>query len=182
LLSDPSVDDALRLLIRSFEPIQETVVALKRVESLMAKQGTGLGHFQVFWKSLLEAYWVAEAAHNFGERLVTAAPKVQEFYSLWFRPSTLDKQLLSDLVRIAKLVSPAVAPADASGDSKKKSKRRARRGPRNMREFARFKTAIDKGIRKDRQKMDIALEFTHGDERKAKALLRQLQRHKQLPD
>jgi hypothetical protein len=71
---------------------------------------------------------------------------------------------------------------DAFQDKKKKPRKRKVYGPRNTSEFSRFRTAIEKGLRKGQTKKEIALDFANGDEKKAARLLRRNDRHKALPE
>jgi hypothetical protein len=70
---------------------------------------------------------------------------------------------------------------DTFRDKKKNSKKRGKYGPRNITEFARFKLAIEKGLKKGRTKIDIAREFTHGDSKEIARLLRRFDRHREPP-
>ena len=95
--------------------------------------------------------------------------------------SSHSNQTLIDLLRIAcaRAEQEVDDPKDNSKDTPKK---REKYGPRNTTEFLLFKAAILKGQKKNRSKKAIATEFADGDSKKAAALLKQLNRHKKLPE
>ena len=66
---------------------------------------------------------------------------------------------------------------DTSPDTPKNFPTVAKRGPRNAGELLRFQTALEKGLKKGEAKIEIALEFTNGNEHKAQALLKQAYRY-----
>jgi hypothetical protein len=91
----------------------------------------------------------------------------------WESLSQLDRPQ----TQVEVVVDAAGGQSTSSKDTSKKPRNSPKRGPRNPTEFLRFKAAIERGARQGKQNKDIAIEFTHGEMKKAAALLKQLQRH-----
>jgi len=64
------------------------------------------------------------------------------------------------------------AKQSQNGDGDGEIRKRRKKGPRNYSELMQFQDALKKGRRQSQEYKEIALEFTHGDEKKAENLLR----------